>query len=102
MELEYSLVKTPFEGLNRVFRSSQKNVEKEISQILLLVSELDKKKDKISKEEAAKSLDKLVTRLQGLKRKVRVTGGVQKQEHLPVDLDHLESIALDPLRVPHL
>jgi hypothetical protein len=73
MELEYSFMKAPAEGLNNVFRNSQKLIEKEISLVVNAVSTLEKKKDMLSKEEAKQSLTKLVGRLQGLKRKVKVS-----------------------------
>ena len=63
-------MKAPAEGLNRVFRNSQKMIEKEISLVVNAVGAMEKKKEKLSKEEAHQSLDKLVGRLQGLKRKV--------------------------------
>lgn len=70
MELEYNWLKAPYETLNKFFRNNQKLVEKEINNMNTFINELDKKKEKISKEEMYNSLDKLVIRLQGLKRKV--------------------------------
>ncbi len=83
MDLEHPLIKAPYEGLNKVFRNSQKAVEKEVGLVvssvadirhylycLLIPSELHSKKDTVSKEEAHQTVDKLLVKLQGLKRKV--------------------------------
>jgi len=69
MELEYSLLKAPHEGMNKAFRQSHKLLEKEMAQVSTVVSELVGRTD-ISTDEAHASLDKLVTKLQGLKRKL--------------------------------
>jgi len=70
MDLEHPFIKAPYESLNKIFRNSQKVIEKEISQVISSVNEIHRKKDQISKEEAYQTLDKLVTKLQSLKRKV--------------------------------
>lgn len=70
MELEHSLLKSPFEVINKQFRNSQKLIEKEIATIVANIQELEKKKEKFSKQEAFQQVEKLATKLQGLKRKV--------------------------------
>ncbi len=73
-ELEYPFLKVPFERLNNTFRASQKLVEKDLSVIEKAVKEMNKKatKSKVSQDDACKYLDKVVSRLVGVKRKVRV------------------------------
>ncbi len=73
-ELEYPFLKVPFEHLNNTFRASQKLVEKDLSVIEKAVKEMNKKatKSKVSQDDACKYLDKVVSRLVGVKRKVRV------------------------------
>lgn len=78
METEYSFLKAPYEGLNRTFRNSQKAIEKDLSQTIAQFSELDKKKDKLSREDAIKSIDRLVVKLQGLKRKVVTSSALEQ------------------------
>src|SRR4051794_27789613 len=68
-DLELPFVKAPYENLSRVFRNVQKQTEKEISQLVNQVSDLNGKKDQLSRQEAYDSLGKLAGRLQGLKRK---------------------------------
>lgn len=70
MELEHSLLKSPFEVINKQFRNSQKLIEKEIATVVANIQELEKKKEKLSKQEAFQQVEKLTTKLQGLKRKV--------------------------------
>lgn len=45
-------------------------IEKELTQVVNGVAELEKRKDKMSKDDACRNLDKLANKLQGLKRKV--------------------------------
>jgi macrophage erythroblast attacher len=69
MELEYSLVKAPHEGMNKVFRQSHKFIEKEMAQVGSNIFDLCSRPN-ISTNEAYTSLDKLVGKMQGLKRKM--------------------------------
>jgi hypothetical protein len=67
---EGDLLKVPLEVLSRVFRNAQKSIEKELIQTVQQVSELEKKKGTLSKEDTTKQLEKLSTKLTGAKRKV--------------------------------
>jgi len=100
METEHALLKAPYETINKVFRNSQRLIEKEISQVVIAASELNKRKDTVSEEEAYKYLDKLVTRLNGLKRKLedanRDTDILIRKEKMR--LDHLHQMSTVDLR----
>lgn len=95
MDLEYSFVRAPYEELNRSFRNSQKIIEKELTQTVNGVAELEKRKEKMSKDDACRNLDKLVNKLQGLKRKVEEA--MKEEEALiqrsKLRLEHLATIA---------
>ena len=71
-ELEHPFLKVPFECLTKKFRSSQKSVEKDLSVLEKAVKEMNKKaqKSKVSQEDACKYIDKVATKLVGVKRKV--------------------------------
>eukprot|EP01117_Protostelium_nocturnum_P018610 TRINITY_DN7822_c0_g1_i2.p1 TRINITY_DN7822_c0_g1~~TRINITY_DN7822_c0_g1_i2.p1 ORF type:complete len:387 (-),score=116.72 TRINITY_DN7822_c0_g1_i2:87-1247(-) len=70
MELEQALFKTPFENLNRNFRRSQKGVEKEISNVLKELNDIENRGNSLSKREAFDQLDQLSNKLKSLKRKL--------------------------------
>jgi len=95
MDLEHPLIKAPYEGLNKVFRNSQKAVEKEVTQTISAIAELHAKKDQLSKEEAYQTVDKLLGKLQGLKRKMQEAGKEEQQyiQRCKARLEHLDSIS---------
>ena len=68
LKLEHQFLRVPIEHLKKMLRTNQRSAEKEISAVLASVSELR------SREEAVQKLSSLVSRLQGLKRKVRPLG----------------------------
>jgi macrophage erythroblast attacher len=70
VELEHSLIRVPYEQLARIFKASTRAIEKEISQVVTAITQLQKKKDTMTKEEAYNTFNKLSIKLQGLKRKV--------------------------------
>ena len=71
MEYEFSVLKAPHEGMSKDFRANQKALEKELAQVTSAVAEMSKATN-MDKETAAAGIDKLVGKLQGLKRKVLV------------------------------
>jgi macrophage erythroblast attacher len=101
MDLEHPFIKAPYESLNKIFRNSQKVIEKEISQVISSVNEIHRKKDQISKEEAYQTLDKLVTKLQSLKRKLQETNKEEQQliQRCKTRLEHLDMISDVEMRV---
>jgi macrophage erythroblast attacher len=72
--LEHPFLKIPYEGLNKTVRGTQRLLEKEISAVLSAIVDIGKKTDTIPKNEAQKTVDTLITRLQTLKRKLAECG----------------------------
>eukprot|EP00656_Telonema_subtile_P051309 TRINITY_DN6867_c0_g1_i4.p1 TRINITY_DN6867_c0_g1~~TRINITY_DN6867_c0_g1_i4.p1 ORF type:complete len:193 (+),score=65.74 TRINITY_DN6867_c0_g1_i4:127-705(+) len=71
MELEHALLRCPWESLNATFRTGQKLLDKEISDVLKAVAALSKTST-VSASQASNTVDKLMQRLLGLKRKLEV------------------------------
>jgi hypothetical protein len=90
LKLEYQLMKVPFEQLKKSIRISHKLVEKEMNSVVSGVAEAVDKD--LTKEEAVQHLTNLVSRLQGLKRKVRDDGlyvsnlAIQREEMISMVL----------------
>lgn len=70
VDLEHTLIRVPYENLAHIFKASTRAIEKEITQVVNAISQLQKKKDTMSREEAYNVFNKLSIKLQGLKRKV--------------------------------
>eukprot|EP00252_Welwitschia_mirabilis_P001752 TRINITY_DN1168_c0_g1_i1.p1 TRINITY_DN1168_c0_g1~~TRINITY_DN1168_c0_g1_i1.p1 ORF type:complete len:407 (+),score=91.08 TRINITY_DN1168_c0_g1_i1:252-1472(+) len=92
LKLEHQLMRVPFEHLKKSMRTSSRTVEKEMSAVMSGVAEAAEKD--MSKEEAVQHLSSLVSRLQGLKRKLDESN---KNEQLQVQrcrarLDHLSML----------
>ncbi|BBN11315.1 macrophage erythroblast attacher [Marchantia polymorpha subsp. ruderalis] len=68
VKLEHQLVRVPYEHLKKSMRATTRLVEKEVSAVVAGVAEAVDKE--MSKEEAVQHLTSLVSRLQGLKRKL--------------------------------
>ncbi|KAI3924031.1 hypothetical protein MKW92_004254 [Papaver armeniacum] len=88
LKLEHQFLRVPFEHLKKSIRASHRIAEKEISSVISTVSN-----DSMSKEDAVNHLTNLVSRLQGLKRKLEEGN---KAENLQVQrcrarLDHLDA-----------
>ncbi|RUS15749.1 hypothetical protein BC937DRAFT_92047 [Endogone sp. FLAS-F59071] len=64
----------PYEQLKKTFRTSQKYYEKELLYLSSSMSVLVTKSDaeKVTPDDATKAIDAMVTRLQNLKRKVKL------------------------------
>lgn len=95
LRLEHQLMKVPFEHLKKSMRTSYRTVEKEMNAVMSGVAEAAQKD--MSKEEAVQHLTSLVSRLQGLKRKLDESN---KSEQLQVQrcrarLDHLSVLQAD-------
>ncbi|KAK1322481.1 hypothetical protein QJS10_CPA03g01158 [Acorus calamus] len=93
LKLEHQLLRVPLEHLKKTMRSNHRTVEKEVTSVLSsVVAEAASSQQDISKEAAVHHLSSLVSRLQGLKRKLEEGS---KQESLQVQrcrarLDHLD------------
>ncbi|MCO5587076.1 hypothetical protein L7F22_041022 [Adiantum nelumboides] len=92
LKLEYQLMKVPFEHLKKSMRTSHRLVEKEMNAVVSSVAEAAEKD--MSKEEAVQHLTSLVSRLQGLKRKLDESNRCEQTEvqRSKARLDHLESL----------
>src|SRR5690554_4014432 len=110
MELDGPRTWTPYELLNTSFRNSQKVVEKELSQVVASIADLEKKKEKLTKEETRKKLVALAQRLETLKQKRAAVATEEKNwihhcqqrlEHLPRSTEENESNSLETLQRRH-
>lgn len=75
LKLEHQFLRVPFEHYKKTIRSNHRIVEKEVSAVISGVSDAAAAADSVmSRDDAVNRLNSLVSRLQGLKRKViRVT-----------------------------
>ncbi|KAK7358004.1 hypothetical protein VNO80_17303 [Phaseolus coccineus] len=90
LKLEHQFLRVPFEHYKKTLRANHRAVEKEMSAVISGVNEAAD----LSPDDAVNHLNSLVSRLQGLKRKLEEGSRV---EHLQahkcrVRLDHLESV----------
>ncbi|XP_057789189.1 protein MAEA homolog [Salvia miltiorrhiza] len=95
LKLEHQLLRVPFEHYKKTIRSNHRAVEKEVSAVISGVS--DAAESDLSRDEAVDQLSSLVSRLQGLKRKLEEGS---RTEHLQAQkcrarLEHLESAELE-------
>ncbi|VDC00119.1 unnamed protein product [Peniophora sp. CBMAI 1063] len=85
---EQPFVKVPFENYRKVFRTSQRSVEKEFGGVQTLA----KQAASASTEDALTSLDSMLGKMQGLKRKlseIQVTAGSSTQAVMKDRLQHI-------------
>eukprot|EP01119_Soliformovum_irregulare_P008446 TRINITY_DN21564_c0_g1_i1.p1 TRINITY_DN21564_c0_g1~~TRINITY_DN21564_c0_g1_i1.p1 ORF type:complete len:394 (-),score=63.56 TRINITY_DN21564_c0_g1_i1:71-1252(-) len=75
METEGSVLQGPLVSLNSVFRSGQKDFDKDLSTVLTAIGGLEKK----SLADASSTLEKLASKLQGMKRKLNESSEVEKK-----------------------
>uniref|UniRef100_A0A7N0UE53 Macrophage erythroblast attacher n=1 Tax=Kalanchoe fedtschenkoi TaxID=63787 RepID=A0A7N0UE53_KALFE len=91
LKLEHQLMRVPFEHYKKTIRSNHRIAEKELSSVIAGVGEAVKRD--MSEDEAVDHLKLLVSRLQGLKRKLEEGGrneNLQSQK-CKARLDYLES-----------
>ncbi|KAJ1753325.1 GID complex subunit containing RING finger motif [Coemansia sp. RSA 1821] len=94
LAIEEPFIKAPLEQLKRVVRQSQKQTERETSQVSAALSGLAK--DKGNTAEAHNTLDELINRLQTLKRKLEEVRDeesllIQRSKQRATDLNQLSS-----------
>jgi hypothetical protein len=70
LKLEHQFLRVPFEHYKKTIRANHRVVEKEVSAMICGVS--DAADSDVSNDDAVHHLSSLVSRLQGLKRKVRI------------------------------
>ncbi|XP_055800745.1 protein MAEA homolog [Solanum dulcamara] len=91
LKLEHQFLRVPFEHYKKAIRANHRIVEKEVSAVINGVS--DAAESEMSRDDAVHHLNSLVSRLQGLKRKLEEgsrTENLQAQR-CRARLDHLES-----------
>ncbi|KAJ0102131.1 hypothetical protein Patl1_06214 [Pistacia atlantica] len=92
LKLEHQFLRVPFEHYKKTSRANHRAVEKEVSSVISGVADVADS-DNFSKDDAVNHLTSLVSRLQGLKRKLEEGS---RTEHLQAQkcrarLNHLES-----------
>ncbi|MBA0872980.1 hypothetical protein Goshw_024689 [Gossypium schwendimanii] len=92
LKLEHQFLRVPFEHFKKTIRTNHRTVEKEVSAIISSVTDVADS-DEISKDDAILSLTSLVSRLQGIKRKLEEGSHAENlQAHrCRARLDHLDS-----------
>ncbi|KAK4385490.1 protein MAEA [Sesamum angolense] len=95
LKLEHQFLRVPFEHYKKTIRANHRAVEKEVSAVISGVS--DAADSDLSRDDAVSQLNSLVSRLQGLKRKLEEGS---RTEHLQAQkcrarLDHLDSAEVD-------
>lgn len=70
LKLEHQFLRVPFEHYKKTIRANHRSVEKEVSSVISGVGNMADS-ESFSKDDAVDHLTSLVSRLQGLKRKVR-------------------------------
>ncbi|PIA38819.1 hypothetical protein AQUCO_02700192v1 [Aquilegia coerulea] len=98
LKLEHQFLRVPFEHFKKSMRSNHRIAEKEMSTVVASVSEAVNR-DNMSQEEAVNHLTSLVSKLQGLKRKLEEGS---KSENLQAQrcrarLDHLDAAEAENL-----
>ncbi|KAL0917171.1 hypothetical protein M5K25_012218 [Dendrobium thyrsiflorum] len=96
IKLEHQFLRVPLEHLKKTIRANHRSAEKEVAAVLSGVAEVADRDD-ISREEAVIQLSSLVSRLQGLKRKLEdgcASEDLQAQR-CRARLEHLEGIDAD-------
>jgi len=73
MLFEQPFARVPYENYRKVFRATQKNIERELGAVQTAANDLSKRsKSGIqTPQDAAKSIDGMIGRVENLKRKVR-------------------------------
>ncbi|KAL3521001.1 hypothetical protein ACH5RR_019150 [Cinchona calisaya] len=98
LKLEHQFLRVPFEHYKKTIRANYRIVEKEVSAVIYGVAEAADSAE-LSRDDAAQQLNSLVSRLQGLKRKLEEGS---RTEHLQSQrcrarLDHLECVDAENL-----
>ncbi|XP_021767804.1 macrophage erythroblast attacher-like [Chenopodium quinoa] len=96
LKLEHQFLRVPFEHYKKTIRANHRAVEKEVSAV---ISAVDSSSSDLSRDDAVSHLSSLVSRLQGLKRKLEEGSRVEnlQAQRCRARLDHLESADADNL-----
>jgi len=98
---EQPFARVPYENYRKVFRASQKNVERELGMVYNTSTDLAKRATlgDLDKEEVLKSIDGMIGRVENLKRKLselQETAGKPTQDVMRERLHHLATIETLP------
>ncbi|RID65217.1 hypothetical protein BRARA_D00430 [Brassica rapa] len=91
IKLEHQLLRVPFEHYKKTIRANHRSLEKEVSSVVSSVGDLAD--NDWSKDVAVSRLTSLVSRLQGLKRKLEEGSNVEnlQAQRCRARIDHLDS-----------
>ncbi|XP_071711220.1 protein MAEA homolog [Rutidosis leptorrhynchoides] len=89
LKLEHQLLRVPFEHYKKTIRANHRVVEKEVTALMSVISD----SGDLSQDDAVQHLNSLVSRLQGLKRKLEDGNRVEnlQAQRCRARIDHLES-----------
>ncbi|KAG7565750.1 CTLH C-terminal LisH motif [Arabidopsis suecica] len=95
LKLEHQLLRVPFEHYKKTIRTNHRSFEKEVSTVVNGVGELAD--SDWSKDVTVSRLTSLVTRLQGLKRKLEEGSNVEnlQAQRCRARIDHLDSVDVE-------
>ncbi|XWS66093.1 hypothetical protein CRYUN_Cryun05aG0170800 [Craigia yunnanensis] len=101
LKLEHQFLRVPFEHFKKTIRANHRTVEKEVSAVISSVADVADVADcdELSKNDAVLNLTSLVSRLQGLKRKLEEGSRMEnlQAQRCRARLDHLESVDAENL-----
>ncbi|KJA23065.1 hypothetical protein HYPSUDRAFT_40183 [Hypholoma sublateritium FD-334 SS-4] len=97
MLFEQPFARVPYENYRKIFRTSQKNVERELGGVQTLSNELLTRTSSrsLSSEDALKSIDNMIGKVENLKRKLsdlHETAGKPTQDVMRERLHHLATV----------
>ncbi|XP_022956805.1 protein MAEA homolog [Cucurbita moschata] len=98
LKLEHQFLRVPFEHYKKTIRANHRVAEKEVSAVISSVTDAADREN-MSREEAVRHFTSLVSRLQGLKRKLEEGNHTEQMQaqKCRARLDHLESADADNL-----
>ncbi|KAF8137503.1 CTLH/CRA C-terminal to lish motif domain-containing protein [Boletus edulis] len=96
MLFEQPFVRVPYENYRKVFRASQRNIEREFGNIQTGSNELQKrtKSNEVNLEDAAKAVDGMIARVENLKRKLSDLQENNGKPTLDVTHERIQHLAL--------
>ncbi|XP_008793648.2 protein MAEA homolog [Phoenix dactylifera] len=99
LKLEHQFLRVPLEHFKKTIRAHHRCAEKEVSAVLSSVAEVADRSDAMSRDDAVNHLSSLVSRLQGLKRKLEEGSRAEnlQAQRCRARLDHLDSIDVENL-----
>ncbi|RWW24708.1 hypothetical protein GW17_00010994 [Ensete ventricosum] len=95
LRLEHQFARVPLEHLKKTIRTNFRLAEKEVAAVVSSVAEAADRHDAVSRDDALTQLSSLVSRLQGLKRKLEEGSRAEnlQTQRCRARLEHLDSTA---------